>query len=362
MPYNLLLLPLLGGYLFLRWWNPTRYHALRAEKERLLILAAIPGLVSLISAFAIVTVLGAVLPCANWPNLPCIPAWWAANVPFDYLGTSLVAFALGATLWAPWNYLFCDQQVAIDKVIEQDKIPFERLLKKAQDQTKTVSVSMSNGKVYVGWVTHAFNPALPTEFIQILPLKSGYRDEKTKWVVFTTYYSEALDSLRKSIDAKFQEYETAIKEYESERAKNREPSREWDDFSKILRDDLATLENELYAMEDTADDFDIVLPVSEIMSINIFSEFVHSEHFAPPAEADYGELLIDESGEESEDRIEETALDPEREKILESMREQINYLRSLTPAENEELFKRLKAPSAREHSLDQPNEPSDPNP
>ncbi len=115
MPYNLLLLPLLGGYLFLRWWNPTRYHALRAEKERLVILAAIPGLASLTIAFAIVKGLGAALPCTDWPNVPCFPAWWKANIPFDYLGTSLLAFGLGASVWKPWNYFFCEQKVVIDK-------------------------------------------------------------------------------------------------------------------------------------------------------------------------------------------------------------------------------------------------------
>jgi hypothetical protein len=70
--------------------------------------------------------------------------------------------------------------VAINKVIEKDRVAFEVLLKKAQDEAKTVSVTMANGKIYVGFVTHLFNPALPTRFIQILPTKSGYRDEKTK--------------------------------------------------------------------------------------------------------------------------------------------------------------------------------------
>ena len=158
----------MGGYLFLRYWNPTRYHALRAEKERLLLMAALPGLASLVIAFAIVKVLEAQFPCSAWPNTPCIPRWWHVNVPFPYLGTSLLAFSLSATLWAPWN-LICKRDVAINKVIEKDRVPFELLLKKAQDEAKTVAVTMSNGKIYIGFVTHLFNPALPTRFIQLLP-------------------------------------------------------------------------------------------------------------------------------------------------------------------------------------------------
>jgi hypothetical protein len=323
MPYNLLLLPLLGGYLFLRWWNPTRYHALRAEKERLLILAAIPGLASLIIAFAIVKGLGAILPCTDWPNVPCFPAWWKANIPFDYLGTSLLAFGLGASVWKPWNYFFCEQKVAIDKVIDEDKIPFELLLKKAQDQTKTVSVTMSNGKVYVGWVTHLFNPALPTNYIQILPVKSGYRDEDTKWVVFTTYYSQAIDNLRKAIDAKAEEHSLATKELEELTAKNeKEKTTDIKQQIEHLKDHLEHLELEYYEMEETAEDFDIVLPCSEIMSLNIFSEYVHSEHFAPAPEGE-NEETADTSGSEM------------------TYQQKLNQLRNLSEEERLEVYRKV---------------------
>ncbi|MDQ2921061.1 MAG: hypothetical protein M3R52_05555, partial [Acidobacteriota bacterium] len=261
--------------------------ALRAEKERLLILAAIPGLVSLMIAFAIVKGLGSLLPCADWPNLPCFPAWWESNVPFDYSGTSLLAFALGASVWKPWNYFFCEQRVAIDKVIEEDKIPFELLLKKAQDQTKTVSVTMSNGKVYVGWVTHTFNPALPTKFIQILPIKSGYRNEETKWLEFTTFYSEALDNLKRDVDTKYDEYRVASEEWEYLTAQHEKPKTSATETRITdLTKDIEQLEAEIEELETTADDFDIVLPVSEVMSINIFSEYVHSKYFAPPEDDD----------------------------------------------------------------------------
>jgi len=101
----------------------------------------------------------------------------------------------------PWNSI-CKRDVAIDKVIDNDKIPFEILLKKAQDQGKTVAVTMKNGKIYIGFVIHLFNPALPTNFIQILPTKSGYRNEKTRTFEFTTPYLEALDNIDRDFDQK----------------------------------------------------------------------------------------------------------------------------------------------------------------
>jgi len=45
MPFNLLLLPLLGGYIFARKYYRSRYSALRSENYRLLFLAAQYGLV-----------------------------------------------------------------------------------------------------------------------------------------------------------------------------------------------------------------------------------------------------------------------------------------------------------------------------
>ena len=43
MPFNVLLLPLLGGYVFITYWNYTRFSARRYAGERLLINAALAG-------------------------------------------------------------------------------------------------------------------------------------------------------------------------------------------------------------------------------------------------------------------------------------------------------------------------------
>lgn len=46
---------------------------------------------------------------------------------------------------------------------------------------------------------------------------------------------------------------------------------------------MERLDQELEEIAAVADDFGIVLPVSEIVSINIFSEYIHSKYFAPKA-------------------------------------------------------------------------------
>jgi hypothetical protein len=47
VPFNVLLLPLLGGYLFITHWNRTRFHTKRYSGERLIFHSAIAGVVFL---------------------------------------------------------------------------------------------------------------------------------------------------------------------------------------------------------------------------------------------------------------------------------------------------------------------------
>ena len=51
MPFNLLLLPLLGGYIFISHWHVTRFDATRYTGERLLFHSATAGVVFLLVAF-----------------------------------------------------------------------------------------------------------------------------------------------------------------------------------------------------------------------------------------------------------------------------------------------------------------------
>lgn len=290
MPYNLLLLPLLGGFVFARYWNVSRYHVLRAEKERLLIIAAIAGLVWLIIAFFLATAAAKLFPCK--PNYPCISEWWGRHVPFEFSGVSLLAFFLGAVSWIPlnWEWMWKKlrvtwllRQAAIDRVIEEDGAPFELLLKQAQDDGKTVAVTLKSGKVYVGFVIHTINPALPTRYIRLLPTKSGYRDEKNKWFQFTTFYSKALNKVDIDYDAKLDQLDDAelqLKKAEREYVKKK--SREIEDRIKHLQNTvIPALDDELEQLSSVADDLNIVIAVPEIVSINVYSEYIHAQYFPP---------------------------------------------------------------------------------
>src|SRR3954463_9096755 len=97
MPFNLLLFPLLGGFLFLSYWNRSENFAKRLDKERLILWSAVAGAgLLLISVVAFL----AMPSTPAWLGLSRLSTWWAYHVPFKYSGFALFAGALGpAAAW-----------------------------------------------------------------------------------------------------------------------------------------------------------------------------------------------------------------------------------------------------------------------
>lgn len=217
MPFNVLLLPLLGGYLFITHCNRTRFHTKRYSGERLLFHAAIAGVGLLISSFLLVRAL-------EW-GFPTIAIWWRSHIPFSYTGSSLGAFLLGACSWWPMNKWWFSLDSEAKRAINEWNDFLEVLLIRAMEQTKQISVTMKNGKVYIGFVTSNFNPAYDRKYITILPMGSGFRDPTTQVVTINTDYAAV--------------------------------------YQQIIRDN-----NEFLIRG--VDDFLITLPVAEIISANLF--------------------------------------------------------------------------------------------
>ncbi len=182
MPFNVLLLPLLGGYIFLTHWNRTRFDTRRYSGERLLFHAATAGVVFLILSFLIVTGLRTLLPETYTA--------WRAIIPFPYTGTSFGAFLLGALGWWPLNQIFHKREVEQRRTIIEWGDHLEELLERAIRETRQVSVTLKTGKVYVGFVISNIDPSYDRKFLQLLPISSGYRSPETQEITFTTDYAK----------------------------------------------------------------------------------------------------------------------------------------------------------------------------
>jgi Family of unknown function (DUF6338) len=216
MPFNVLLLPLLGGYVFISYWNHTRFSARRYSGERLLFHAALAGVFLLVLSYTIVSLVSEL-----WPNLA---ATWHRWVPFEHSGTSLGALLLGATLWWPLNLAY-EKKGELRRTISDWNDYLEELLTDALDSTRQVSITLHTGKVYVGFVVRTFNPAYDRKYIVILPTMSGYRAATTHQLIFDTDYTRVYQALME------------------------------EDESRLVRG---------------VNDFQIVVPVSQVVSANLF--------------------------------------------------------------------------------------------
>lgn len=164
MPFNVLLLPLLGGYVFVSCWNRTRFDTRRYSGERLLLHAALAGVWFLLIAFAVtrLAILGG----------PGTYALWRELVPFAYTGTSFLAFLLGATVWVPLNRIH-DRETEALRTVEKWGDDFEMLLLRSLRKTEQLSISLASGKVYIGFVTSAMDAAFDRKHMKLLPTVSG---------------------------------------------------------------------------------------------------------------------------------------------------------------------------------------------
>jgi hypothetical protein len=240
MPFNLLLFPLLGGFIFLSYWNRSENFAKRLDKERLLLWSAFVGAVLLgcsVGAFLLTPFAPA------WLGVSSLQKWWAYHVPFQYSGFALCAGLLGPMgAWVlnhvpPFSWIWNAESESERAILEYGG-PLEQLLYRALDEEKHVMVTLTNGKVYIGRVAISLAPENDTAFY-LLPTKSGYRESDKHRLEITTHYDEV--------------------------------------YKKII-------EGETDAF-DIISDFGVVIPVKEVISASLYREEIHNKYFAHEQDA-----------------------------------------------------------------------------
>jgi hypothetical protein len=143
---------------------------------------------------------------------------------FEHSGTSLGALLLGSTMWIPLNWFF-PREREHRRTIRAWNDYLEELIDQALWELRQVSVTLKSGKVYVGFVLRAFDPAYDRKYVMILPTISGYREVETHELVFTTDYTRVYQELMGA------------------------------DQTRLVRG---------------VEDFKIVIPVAEVLSVNLF--------------------------------------------------------------------------------------------
>ncbi len=181
MPFNVLLLPLLGGYVFISHWNKTRFGARRYTGQRLILHSALAGVCLFLVSF-LITKFGAIC-------FPELLSWWRAYVSREsFAGTSFLAFLIGSVGWKPINWFF-DRNIESLRAVKESGDFLEELLEHSKTEAKQVSVTLRSGKIYVGFVTGSFDPAFDRKYVSLFTTLSGYRESTTQQMKISHNYA-----------------------------------------------------------------------------------------------------------------------------------------------------------------------------
>ncbi len=187
MPYNLLLLPLLGGFLFFFTAHLFRFGAQRLEGYKLLFQSAIAGVILSFFARLMVLALAMTAPGA-W-----LQARWTVFSPFPFSATSALSMILGPIAALVLN-LFINPDKAKEIEVRRNGNPMVRLFHRAARERFLVSVTMDSRKWYVGWIAESPSLLPQERYFRLLPYMSGYRDSSTLETFRTVFYEDALNT------------------------------------------------------------------------------------------------------------------------------------------------------------------------
>lgn len=212
MPFNLLLLPLIGGYFWVKRSDRLQLIAVRADRTRYLMLIAEYGLYLLVVA-RIVTFSSEQF-YTEWGNW--MFAKWCELMPFPHSHTAFLALVLGAVApvadrWMARRRLRKLRDAtggsagAVSLEAEAHRADIgahgsrlEQFFQAAVDRAETLDVMLTPGsrKVYMGIIEDPprFTPD-GDKYVGIVPTKSGYRDPENLELRITNDYRTAWQSV-----------------------------------------------------------------------------------------------------------------------------------------------------------------------
>ena len=153
----LFILPLVGGFVFVKEWEATRYVLPREDGHKLYFRSAYCGLFVSIAAFFSLTLVVYIAATIPWPfSFPF------AGYPENQFDSRLVFMTLLASpvfgyVFARFLNIFTDELNYYYAALQDNE--FEYLLVKAMSSDLMVMVTMEDEKVYVGWIYKVSDPA-----------------------------------------------------------------------------------------------------------------------------------------------------------------------------------------------------------
>ena len=207
-----LLIPILGGFLFIKYSRLTKFRAVRDNGYIILFKSAICGLFF----YGVSFIFWRVTLLDKHVN-PKIPGWletWHNFLRVPELVPALFSIGLIGIALAAINFIVDDDMMK-RKVIKDDDDSLEVTVLNAFDSEKFLQATLNTRKVYIGRVTDTyFRVNDEIRSIQLSPIVSGYRDEKTQKIILTTYYGQIYEQILEnpeSFDVKISDFLVSIR-------------------------------------------------------------------------------------------------------------------------------------------------------
>lgn len=190
-PYNLLILPLTGGYFFIANFVLLKYKYQRLDTPRLLLNSILAGIFITFFAFTIRTIIE-----KEYPGLYIECCKLLHFIPIErtstnrYLGTLLFSLAGIIVFTLIINgivRLFWGYEKIISRAVDRHGDELEQLFRDSVLKAQLVQLTLKNEKVYLGVIDKIPEPK-KTNYVSLIPIYSGYRNKDTKEMVITTSY------------------------------------------------------------------------------------------------------------------------------------------------------------------------------
>lgn len=206
MGFGVFFLPLVGGYLFLKYSNFTRFLIARQSGYNLLLESAHAGFWLLLAARVVLLFIGFLSDNIDFlsEELDSIGRAWSDFSPVNYSGTAVVALLLGPVA-AKLSNRFRTPDKAVLRAVNEAGNAMEELFLESMKLRSLVEVTLQNGKVYVGWVLRADLGSRDRKCVQIHPLSSGYRDDESRKIILNTSYAEVYVKHSRKLGSEYEE-------------------------------------------------------------------------------------------------------------------------------------------------------------
>lgn len=217
--------PLIAGYLFVSTWHQARYLIKREDSQKVYIRAAFWGIWLFLLAFAFLTSVKQTIEpylafLKEWADLailqdpsdrPTDTAFWLivlfSTLFLGMLGGYFLNWLLALKTISGQEFFRLlvrrvknrdhqffaliyaySNRTALKTAVLVLNADLEIILMRSLELTIPVSVTLGNGKVYIGYVTGAIDPGDKRDMLRILPVVSGYRAGEEMKLCFTTWY------------------------------------------------------------------------------------------------------------------------------------------------------------------------------